>query len=212
VAACVATGTPGEVAGGGCHPKGGRTVVKNRIARIFAVSTRREVKTYGCLFKEGRSYLLARQRRAPGEVDATPEPRLAGRFVAYRWTNVRTDQDYPPFELRVFDLGLAVMTRVARYPDTDQYAVPDFVVNRRGAVGWTSVNRQGANTPELMDMRVHRLDDRGETLLDFNSRDGTYRIEARSLAIHDRGRLLEWVGTRCRAGRCAVEPRTADLR
>lgn len=208
----LALGVAGGSATGatGCYPSHSRTISENDLARVFRVSTRDEIRTYGCHLREKRRYLLSRRRQ--DGTDAPAKPRLAGRFVAYRWNDVRAAESFPPIELRVFDLAAGRFERAARQPDWNLYDIPDFVVNKRGHVAWTWVDTRGLKTAELMDIRVYRRDTHGEELLDQSSGDGAYTVRSRSLTIDERGRNIAWVGRRCHQGTCGDDRQTAALR
>lgn len=183
-----------------CERDNTRTVIETERARVF----RRSGRLYGCLRKDDRPYLLVATR-----VDSeAPRPQLAGRFVGYTW--VAPGAPETDTELRSFDLRTGkVKRRTPTYKDP--LRLDSMVLNRRGSLAWTVTDTTHRNTPDLVDTRVYKLDDRGQTLLDQSSGDGSYRLYTYSLAIDAAGNYVYWLAIRSDAGGPRNEPHSAVL-
>jgi hypothetical protein len=181
--------------GGGCEPRGSRTIVRSRSARVY----RLRQNVYGCLLSRGVPVLLTET----GEFDevrlAAPRPRLFGRFVAYAYVwdgGVAGGAGVAAADLRSGRIHGVETDPSEEEPD---FSVTDLVVTRGGTLVWIWRAEFPGEAADRLEVR--RLGPRERRRLGSRL-DAGPELDLDSLEV--RGSAVSWVN--------AGERRSATLR
>jgi hypothetical protein len=182
----LAFGGAGTVSQGGCAAGGSRTLVTDRLARVYELPGRagNDLFVYGCA--GGHRTLLG---RASGLL-RVERFRLGGDYVGF--ARVARGVDVSSSTIEVVDLrsGRRVHQAPAATPirrPESFTAVTALVVDARGAVAWIA-SQTAIGT--AVSYEVHRIDRRGPALLDGSAAidPGSLRRNGRTVSWTDRGR------------------------
>lgn len=185
------TGTTATHRTASCGPAGARTLAASSDARVYVSGE----SVYGCA-NGGPSYKLGASGQVVRENRVGPVA-VAGKDAGYGVASFGVDTGYTEVVVRNLATGQELHSAVAsRKFLVESFKVVDsIVVKSDGSVAWISeVTSVVSHRPYL---EVHRLDSRGEAILDTGS-----GITTRSLRL--RGSTLTW--------RDGSRTRTASLR
>jgi hypothetical protein len=163
-----------------CGPASAQTLAVSRQARVYLSSGR----VYGCAIAAGRSYHLGAGQRSlrEGRVGVIT---VAGRYAGYGLSSFGVDT----VSAQVVVRNLATGNVRHEAPAASRVVVESFqsidsiVLKPDGAVAW--ISQVGSVISHGRYLEVHRIDSRGQALLDSGA-----AIVSRSLRLH--GSTVTW--------------------
>jgi hypothetical protein len=158
-----------------CGPESARTLAVSRQARVYLSNG----QVYGCAIATGQSYRLGAGQRTLRE-DHVGVIAVAGRYAGYGLSSFGVDTVSAQVVVR--DLANGQVPHAA--PATSRVLVESFqsidsiVLKPDGAVAW--ISQVGSVISHGRYLEVHRIDSRGQALLDSGA-----AIVSRSLRLRD---------------------------
>ncbi|HEY2651682.1 MAG TPA: hypothetical protein VGI50_07165 [Solirubrobacteraceae bacterium] len=163
-----------------CGPESAQTLAVSRRARVYLSAG----QVYGCAIATGHSYHLGAGQRSLRQSHVGVIA-VAGRYAGYGLSNFGVDT----VSAQVIVRNLANGDVLHEAPAASRVLVESFqsidsiVLKPDGAVAW--ISQVGSVVSHGRYLEVHRLDSRGEALLDSGA-----GIVSRSLRLH--GSTLTW--------------------
>lgn len=189
IACCIPAGAADAAKRHSCSPAGSRTVVSDRLGRVYVVSPDAQPAYYGCLYRIGRRTALESNADDIGRI------KMAGRYVAYSWDVASSQGSATVLERIDLRSGRRVeldSLLTGRYTSEQ---VRRFLVTSFGAVVWARY----ADDDPLPTGEIRKIDAEGRETLDSGM-----DIHAHTLRLSRTGHRVYW--------RNAGEQKSARLR